>query len=71
MWNRRYRPLFKKTQINVDPEYLKKKNNALLILQALRKMYPDESDAIKQSIEKLSTEFRKAYPELNNEFPIN
>ena len=70
MWNWRYRPLFKKEQIHTDPEYLKRKNNALLILKALKKLYPEESSAVQKAIEQLSQERRKEYPEINEELPI-
>ena len=71
MFNRRFRPMFKKEQANIDPEYLKRKNNALIILKALKKVYPEESASVKKGIETLSQAYRKAYPELNDELPIN
>jgi len=63
--------MFKKEQANIDPEYLKRKNNALIILKALKKVYPEESASVKKGIETLSQAYRKAYPELNDELPIN
>lgn len=70
MFNRRYRPMFKKEQAKVDPEYLKRKNNAVLVLKSLKKMYPEEKSGVQKAIEKLSQEFRKAYPEINTELPL-
>lgn len=71
MLNWRYRPIFLKEQAKTDPEYLKKKNNAVLILKALRKMYPEEKSNIQKAIEQLSSVFRKNYPEIDEELPIN
>lgn len=71
MFNWRYRPIFKKEQAKTDPAYLKKKNNALLILKALKTMYPEENADTKKAIEALSREFRKSYPEINKELPVN
>ena len=70
MLNWRYRPLFKKWQAKVDPEYLKKKNNAVLVLKALKKMYPEEKSNVQKAIEQLSKEFRKNYPEINTDLPL-
>lgn len=71
MFNWRYRPLFKKEQANKDPEYLKRKNNALLVLKCLKKIYPEENADVRAGIEALSKAYRKTYPELNEELPIN
>lgn len=54
-----------------DPEYLKRKNTALVLLKALRKIYETESPNVKKEIVDLSQSLRKEYPELNEEFPVN
>lgn len=71
MFNWRYRPLFKKEQAKKDPEYLKRKNNYLLILKALKKIYPEETNNMKKTIEEFSRNCRKNYPEINEELPLN
>lgn len=70
MFNWRYRPLFKKEQAKKDPEYIKRKNTAVLVLKALKKQYDNEPTAVKEAIVKLSQEYRKAYPEINEELPL-
>ena len=71
MFNRRYRPLFNLEHTKVDPEYLKRKNIAVAVLKALKKTYPDEPEEVKQGIIALSQAYRKAYPEINDELPLN
>ena len=68
-FNYRYWVLYIKADAKVDPEYLKKKNRALVLLEALKKIYPEENIDIKLWIEALSKALRKTYPELNNELP--
>lgn len=70
MLNWRYRPLFKKEQAKNDPEYIKRKNTAVAVLAALKKVYDKEPAAVKEAIVKLSQEYRKAYPEINEELPL-
>lgn len=70
MFNWRMRVLYSKMEAKKDPEYLKRKNTALIILKALRKCYPEEQVNIKRAIEELSREYRKNYPELNDEYPV-
>lgn len=70
MFNWRYRPLFKKEQVKKDPEYIKRKNTAVLVLRVLKKQYDNEPAAVKEAIVKLSQEYRKAYVEINSELPI-
>ena len=70
MFNWRYRPLFKKEQAKKDPEYIKRKNAAVLVLSVLKKQYDKEPTAVKEAIIKLSQEYRKAYPEINEELPL-
>lgn len=70
MWNRRYRPLFRKEQAKVDPEYIKRKNSNLAVLKVLKKNYPEESIEVKLAIEKFSQQIRKSYPEINEELPL-
>lgn len=71
MLNRRYWILFTKQDANKDPEYLKRKNTALMVLKELKKTYPKEPADVQKGIETLSRAYRKAYPELNDELPIN
>lgn len=71
MFNWRYWLPFKKEQAKKSPEYIKKKNNYLLILKALKLMYPLESSEMKQAIEQFSQKCRKNYSEINDELPIN
>ena len=70
MFNWRYRPLFKKEQAKKDPEYIKRKNVAVVVLKALKKQYDKEPAAVKEAIVKLSQAYRKAYPEINEELPL-
>lgn len=70
MFNWRYRPLFKKEQAKKDPEYIKRKNNNVLVLKVLKKQYDQEPIAVKEAIIQLSREMRKAYPEINEELPL-
>ena len=70
MLNWRYRPLFKKEQAKKDPEYIKRKNNNVLVLKVLKKQYNEEPIAVKEAIIQLSREMRKAYPEINEELPL-
>lgn len=70
MWNRRYRPLFRKEQAKKDPEYIKRKNSNLAVLKVLKKNYPNESIEVKLAIEKFSQQIRKSYPEINEELPL-
>lgn len=70
MLNWRYRPLFKKEQAKKDPEYIKRKNTAVLVLSVLKKQYDNEPAAVKEAIVKLSQEYRKAYSEINEELPL-
>lgn len=71
MFNWRYWLPFKKEQAKTDPEYLKRKNNALVILKALKKVYDDEPIFVKDAIVELSKAYRNAYPELNEDLPLN
>ena len=70
MFNWRYWLPFKADQVNNTPEYLKRKSNYLLILKALRKIYPEESSVMKKAIERFSQSIRKNYKELDEELPI-
>ena len=71
MFNWRYRVLYNKDQAKKSPEYIKNKNTAVVILKALKKVYPNENAEVKKWIEALSQAYRKAYPEINEELPIN
>lgn len=71
MFNWRYWLPFKKEQANNSPEYLKRKNSYLIVLQVLKKLYPEEKEDMKRAIEDFSKKCRKTYPEINNELPIN
>lgn len=54
MFNWRYRPLYNKDQAKQDPEYLKRKGNAKIALEALKKVYAEETPQIQKIIEELS-----------------
>jgi hypothetical protein len=70
MNNWRYRPIFYETTVN--PDYLKEKNEALLLLKVLRQLYEKTSyPKIKIAIEGFSPVLRGVFPELNQEFPLN
>lgn len=69
--NYRYRILYIKADAKVDPEYLKRKNQNLLVIQVLKKNYDNEPFNVKQAIIMLSQSLRKAYPEINDELPLN
>lgn len=69
-FNFRYWVLYIKEDAKVDPEYLKRKNINLVILQALKKQYPWEPAAVQSAIVTLSQALRKAYPELNQDLPL-
>lgn len=68
--NYRYRVLYIKEDAAKDPAYLKRKNRALVLLQALKKIYPEENSNVKAGIEALSASLRSEYPELNDELPL-
>lgn len=68
-FNYRYRVLYIKQDAKKDPEYLKRKNSALLVLQALKKTYNSEPADVQNAIVVLSNSLRKAYPEINTELP--
>ena len=70
MFNWRYRPLFKKEQSKKDPEYIKRKNNNVLVLKVLKKQYEQEPAEVREAIVHLSQAMRKAYPEINDELPL-
>lgn len=53
-FNFRYWVLYIEEDEKISPEYLKRKNNYLLILKALKKMYPEESGDMKKTIEQFS-----------------
>ena len=69
-FNYRYWVLYIKEDAKVDPEYLKRKNTNLVILQALKKQYPWEPSTVQSAIVTLSQALRKAYPELNEDLPL-
>lgn len=69
-FNRRYWILYIKEDAAKDPNYLKRKNQNLLILQVLKKNYNDEQSDVKQAIVTLSQALRKNYPEINSELPL-
>lgn len=69
--NRRYWILYVKADAAKDPDYLKRKNQNLLVLQVLKKNYDNEPFNVKQAIIMLSQSLRKAYPEINDELPLN
>jgi len=67
--NYRYWVLYIKEDAKLDPEYLKRKNTAKLVLEVLKKQYNWESQKVKEAIVILSSALRNAYPELNKELP--
>lgn len=69
-FNYRYWVLYIKEDQKVSPEYLKRKNNYVIIMKALRKMYEEESSEMKKTIEWFSQSCRKNYKEINDEFPL-
>lgn len=68
--NYRYWVLYNKADAKIDPEYLKRKNVAKIVLEALKKQYDKENTETKEAIIKLSQALRKAYPEINQELPL-
>jgi hypothetical protein len=62
--------LYIEDDAKLDPEYLKRKNVALLVLKTLKKQYDDEPIFVKEAIVTLSKAYREAYPEINEELPI-
>lgn len=69
-FNWRYRILYVKEDAAKDPEYLKRKNQNLLVLQVLKKNYNNEPADVQRWIVALSQSLRKAYPEINKELPL-
>jgi len=69
-FNYRYWVLYMKEDEAKSAEYLKRKNRALVVLQALKKLYPEENSDVKIGIETLSRALRKSYPELNTDLPL-
>lgn len=69
-FNYRYWVLYIKGDAKKDPEYLKRKNIALVILEALKKQYNQENPEVQNAIVILSQALRKAYPEINSELPL-
>lgn len=70
MFNWRMWILYTKIDALKSPEYLKRKNTALILLKALRKIYDDETRKVKNNIVELSIALREEYPELNDEYPV-
>lgn len=70
MFNWRMWILYTKIDALQSPEYLKRKNTALVLLKALRKIYDVENKPVKDRIVKLSIALRDEYPELNDEYPV-
>lgn len=69
-FNYRYWVLYMEEDEAKSAEYLKRKNRALVVLQALKKMYPEEPSNVKLWIETLSKALRSTYPELNTDLPL-
>ena len=70
MFNWRMWILYTKIDALMSPEYLKRKNTALVLLKALRKIYDTENQKVKKEIVDLSLALRDEYPELNDEYPV-
>ena len=68
--NWRYWILYIKESAKKSPEYLKRKNNYVLVLSVLKKMYGEESEKVRGGIVGLSKVLRENYPEINDELPI-
>lgn len=68
-FNYRYWVLYIKEDAKKDPEYLKRKNGYLAVLNLLKKYYPIENREVQLWIEAFSSAVRKHYPELNEELP--
>lgn len=68
--NHRYWVIYNKEVENKDPEYLKRKNWALTILQYFKKTYDQQPQDVKNAIVTLSQALRRNYPELNKELPL-
>lgn len=68
--NYRYWVLYIEEDAKIDPEYLKRKNIALLVLKTLKKQYDNEPIFVRDAIVKLSKAYREAYPEINEELPL-
>jgi len=72
LWRRlnyRYWVLYMKENEVKSSAYLKKKNAHLLVLQTLKKYYPEENAEVQKWIEAYSASVRKFYSELNEELP--
>lgn len=69
-FNFRYWVLYNKEDAAKDPEYLKRKNSMLVILQYLKKTYNQEPQEVKDAIVGFSQKIRKAYPEINQDLPL-
>ena len=70
LFNYRYWVLYNKEDENKTAEYLKRKNIWLEVIKLLKKTYPNESSNMQKAIETFSREYRKEYPELNEEIPL-
>lgn len=71
MFNRRYWILYLKGDAKKSPEYLKRKNIAVAVLRALKKIYDEENIDVREWIVALSQALRKEYDEINDELPLN
>lgn len=68
--NFRYWVLYIEEDAKTDPEYLKMKNTAVLVLKVLKKQYDSEPIQVKEAIVQLSKAYRETYPEINKELPL-
>ena len=68
--NWRYWILYIKESAKKSPEYLKRKNNYVLVLSVLKKMYGEENEKVRGWIVGLSKVLRENYPEINEELPL-
>lgn len=69
-FNFRYWILYVNEDAKIDPEYLKRKNWALVVLQYFKKVYDNEPIQVKDAIVVLSKALRDVYPEINKELPL-
>lgn len=68
-FNFRYRVLYIKEDELKSSAYLKRKNSHKMVLEVLKKYYPEENSEVKKWIEAYSASVRKFYSELNEEIP--
>jgi len=72
MFNWRYFCLIPEDKVVIDVDYLKEKNNMVLVLKALKSIYAGTKfETTKRAIEQFSSSVRSIYPEINTDLPVN